>query len=1018
MSVVSGVTERLSIALTPSLIPLPQSEVLGVVLLEQPSGANLTYQWYRLPGVLGGSDVWPVSAEITGATANNYTVTADDQGYYFGVVVTDASGSGLSARALSSARAAVPSASDSLSITGSISVSRLYENSAPQFQAQLLRNGSLDTANSANITANWYLVDTRTQRSAPETWQALTSPLTSNSLQGHAGRYLLLHLSYRENTNVKAQHVVLSDAIEGTIPITPDDIDGDGIANEWDSDIDGDGVDNNVDDFPEDKDYSLDIDGDGTPDSLNDANITGIEITSDDSYTIDNDELVRFIPITLSNGGTLVTSHALIGNASIVDNTLLYQAPSEMPQQMYLEYEWINDKGDTMSGQLLLLASSTDPTKPRFDDVTPVDIQAKGLFTSISGLSPTARDILGNPVPVSLLDGMPRLRSGSHIVYWEAIDPSTQATQIVGQLYRVFPQVDFEQRAIAYEGGETQVTVHLSGASPNYPVTIPVVIDSEQSTSDVNDHTLNPLHTITIDSGLKGTVRFFVNDDGISEGEERLNLSFGDGVNKGVFDSLTVNLLESEPMPSIKAITVDKQGKIRSLVYPELVEQLALKAQIFKPKASDKVLIDWFIENDGEKEPLGQTFDEELLPLDFVLPVGRHHFHYQAKVLGNNSDVLNGKMTLRVMNTQPLSRTQDSDRDGALDNVEGLVDSDNDLIPDYLDAINSCELQVIDNEKVTNGGFVLQSSPGSCIQLGRLSEKAGTYSPYVENSLRSATDEKGQELLPPDIDNISIYIENDVNNFTITDVFNESVIIVLPLMKPLETGSVYRKYTERSGWFTFDENEEGSNLRYAQGELGFCPAPGSDQYQETPILGAYCLEVTLKDGGVHDDDAERNGQIDDPGYMAYPLNTLVIPSFTVTSEAVNDSQTNLNKLQFNLCNYITTVDCQRLSVISSSVDYGGMITSERQEITVTLPSWVRETTIYLTIYDGNNLVTLPVHLIVTLEEQHDNNKDIAIKGGSLNLNELLMLWLCYCIVSLFFGRGKFKYYRMTFKNVR
>ncbi|WP_305817491.1 thrombospondin type 3 repeat-containing protein [Photobacterium leiognathi] len=1018
VDVVTSVIERLGVTLVPTSIPVNQNQTLGISIVEQPAGASLSYQWYRLSGAVGSADNWPASSEISGATSDTYSVQSADQGNYLGVIVTDTSGSRLSASAVSVGRVIAPSISDSLAIEGSISVKILYENSIPQYQAQLLRNGIFDNVNREDITAKWYLIDTPTQRNAPETWKALITPLSPSSLKGHAGRYLLLALSYSENDKVKAQNVVISEAIENSTQSTPEDIDGDGIANEWDNDIDGDGVPNNLDDFPEDMNHALDLDGDGKPDSLENINIASIEISSDDSYTIKNNEIVRFVPITLSNGGTLVTSHALIGNASIVDNTLLYQAPSEMPQQMYLEYEWINDKGDTMSGQLLLLASSTDPTKPRFDDVTPVDIQAKGLFTSISGLSPTARDILGNPVPVSLLDGMPRLRSGSHIVYWEAIDPSTQATQIVGQLYRVFPQVDFEQRAIAYEGGETQVTVHLSGASPNYPVTIPVVIDSEQSTSDVNDHTLNPLHTITIDSGLKGTVRFFVNDDGISEGEERLNLSFGDGVNKGVFDSLTVTLLESDPMPSIKAITVDKQGKIRSLVYPELVEQLALKAQIFKPKASDKVLIDWFIENDGEKEPLGQTFDEELLPLDFVLPVGRHHFHYQAKVLGNNSDVLNGKMTLRVMNTQLLSRTQDSDRDGALDNVEGLVDSDNDLIPDYLDAINSCELQVIDNEKVTNGGFVLQSSPGSCIQLGRLSEKAGTYSPYVENSLRSATDEKGQELLPPDIDNISIYIENDVNNFTITDVFNESVIIVLPLMKPLETGSVYRKYTERSGWFTFDENEEGSNLRYAQGELGFCPAPGSDQYQETPILGAYCLEVTLKDGGVHDDDAERNGQIDDPGYMAYPLNTLVIPSFTVASEAVNDSQTNLNKLQFNLCNYITTVDCQRLSVISSSVDYGGMITSERQEITVTLPSWVRETTIYLTIYDGNNLVTLPVHLIVTLEEQHDNNKDIAIKGGSLNLNELLMLWLCYCIVSLFFRRGKFKYYRMTFKNVR
>ncbi|WP_167512863.1 hypothetical protein, partial [Aliivibrio finisterrensis] len=79
----------------------------------------------------------------------------------------------------------------------------------PQFQAQLLRDGSLDNANSANITANWYLVDTPTQRSAPETWQALTN----NSLQGHAGRHVLLALSYSENGQVMAETVEVSAAI-------------------------------------------------------------------------------------------------------------------------------------------------------------------------------------------------------------------------------------------------------------------------------------------------------------------------------------------------------------------------------------------------------------------------------------------------------------------------------------------------------------------------------------------------------------------------------------------------------------------------------------------------------------------------------------------------------------------------------------------------------------------------------------------------------------------------------------
>ncbi len=214
MSVVSGVTERLSIALTPSLIPLPQSEVLGVVLLEQPSGANLTYQWYRLPGVLGGSDVWPVSTEITGATANNYTVTADDQGYYLGVIVTDTGGSTLSARALSAGFVAETSTSDRLMIQGDIATSPLIEGVIPTYTAQLLRNSSIDLSNSANIVANWYLLDTPTQRDAKETWTALAQPLSNESLLGQAGKHLLLELRYSEAGMELATTIVLSEPIE------------------------------------------------------------------------------------------------------------------------------------------------------------------------------------------------------------------------------------------------------------------------------------------------------------------------------------------------------------------------------------------------------------------------------------------------------------------------------------------------------------------------------------------------------------------------------------------------------------------------------------------------------------------------------------------------------------------------------------------------------------------------------------------------------------------------------------
>ncbi len=38
---------------------------------------------------------------------------------------------------------------------------------------------------------------------------------------------------------------------------------------------------------------------------------------------------------------------------------------------------------------------------------------------------------------------------------------------------------------------------------------------------------------------------------------------------------------------------------------------------------------------------------------------------------------------------------------------------------------------------------------------------------------------------------------------------------------------------------------------------------------DTLVEDSHCLEVTIKDGGRHDNDGIRNGQIDDPTYVLH-----------------------------------------------------------------------------------------------------------------------------------------------------
>ncbi|WP_167512869.1 hypothetical protein, partial [Aliivibrio finisterrensis] len=129
-------------------------------------------------------------------------------------IVTDTGGSGLSARVLSAGLVAETSTNDRLMIQGDIATSPLIEGVTPTYTTQLLRNGSTDSVNSANIDANWYLLDTPTQRDAKETWTTLAQPLNNESLLGQVGKYLLLELHYSEAGMELAKTRVLSEPIE------------------------------------------------------------------------------------------------------------------------------------------------------------------------------------------------------------------------------------------------------------------------------------------------------------------------------------------------------------------------------------------------------------------------------------------------------------------------------------------------------------------------------------------------------------------------------------------------------------------------------------------------------------------------------------------------------------------------------------------------------------------------------------------------------------------------------------
>jgi hypothetical protein len=747
------------------------------------------------------------------------------------------------------------------------------------------------------------------------------------------------------------------------------DIDNDGIPNEWDEDIDGDGTVNELDIEPLDPNSAYDIDGDGDGDGIDSINVETVTIESEQVYSIEAGDIIRFVPVMLVNGGELTMASAFIGRASVVDNNIIYHSALDLPQQMYIEYEVkLPDGQVTREYVLLVNESANDGNKPIFRDVEPIDIQATNLFTPIIGLAPDAYDALGNPVPVSLKSQEARLRPGNHVVYWSGTDENTGATQLSAQLFRVHPLVDFGQGSLVYEGAQARFTVHLNGVSPVYPLTVPVTIDMSLSTSSDNDHSLLTVQDVVMSSGREAEVLFDVSADDIFEGEETIELGFDNSVNTGPIDSLTLKIQESEPVPVMNARVVNSAGEVQSIVSNSSNEPLYLDIRMLS--AQVPLQLTWSYSTDfTTRTVLGVTDNNVQLLLDVPLSVGRNRFYVEGVNLGSDMPPVNASVDIRVIETIRLSMDQDSDNDGVSDLAEGMVDTDGDLIPDYLDAVNSCELQVIDNDLAQkNGGYVLQSSAGSCIKLGRVSEDANTYSPYV-----SGGNAAEMSTTPVDEDYVNIFNTSQLSNFVITNVHDRSVRLVLPLLRPYSEGGVFRKHTSTLGWFDFDTAEVGSDIRYAMGELGFCPPPGADEYQQEPIIGANCLEMTIQDGGVHDADGERNGKIDDPGYMAYVDEQPNFDDIVINYE-YEPSVTGVHEVSFNVCDYLDLSSCN-VTLLSVGTTLGLTYTIDGTTVNLMVPRGVDSVSGQISFTLDGRTSSVEMNVILTPMESR------YVKGG-------------------------------------
>ncbi|KJF97099.1 hypothetical protein UB34_14645, partial [Photobacterium leiognathi] len=996
---------------------------------------SVSYQWYRLTQ----SGKWTSAQPVNGANQAQYRVTADDLNNYIGVEATlDHNSQNIVARQILLSQ--VSQQNDKLDdLTINIKIpSPIYEDSPLTADIDFFQGGDPVPSSDYIISKTWYVFDNPTDINNPSHWVSTD--------KGVVDKYVLLHVTYQDGDTIKNEFV-LSDApvqsesikiameswysklvLAPNKPVIPNSrtalISASSLENQgqdsglftlelqyfeasqpnqiysslqdlisnvevinW---VQVKALQTSVKDpsifrtIYSDR-YSLNQTFSGTflPPVVNKNNAP---IAIDDSRQVEPSTTITLSPLDNdydSDEGdeiTLVSATSKFGTISIVDNKIQYTLPNSLPAEWYIEYVIADQHGAGNKGLIKLKSEEVQTEKPLFEEISSIELKATGLFTRIEAFSPKATDINGVPLPVSLFDGTLLLRSGSHIIYWEAVDTQRNTNQIVSQRVDVHPYVEFIPTSLVYEGTTAQIRISLSGLAPSYPVTIPIMVGTKSS-SDSSDHSLasSTKHDVVITSGTEGILEFDIYQDNINEGEEKLHLIFADNIHTGPLSDITIDISEDEQPISLDAYFYDSVGNTVSITTPSLSSSLNIILDSNVPlNSGNDIVVDWHYSGpDINEEILGQTTNYEPLILPELNQVGRYDFTFTAYSLSSDQQPIVGKTSLRVIEEIELSLDLDTDNDGISDAEEGIGDFDNDMIPNYLDPIDDCELQssVIDKSV----SLVFESSPGDCIILGQLSSKIGSNSPYITTSELTG-------IIPEDTMNPN-YSSANVFNLSIRNRGSISGKFVVPLLAPLSSESILRKYTNNNGWFDFDESEIGSNLKYAFGEFGNCPPPHSPLYQEEITVGGYCIEMTIKDGGVHDLDQVEDHNIDDPTYVYSPLPNLNIAPFNyVITYAKNDVPDTFD-IRVNLCDYIKIADCQSLQVISvrSQLVTPDISSKNQSTLHLQLPSWYRsDQTLTFTVVLNGSVGTVDMNISYTaLSQKIENDSDKNIKSGGL-----------------------------------
>ncbi|HEX7027835.1 MAG TPA: choice-of-anchor U domain-containing protein, partial [Gammaproteobacteria bacterium] len=541
----------------------------------------------------------------------------------------------------------------------------------------------------------------------------------------------------------------------------------------------------------------------------------------------------------------------------------------------------------------------TDPNDPDdyLDDTAPVVtapadlvIDATGLYTPVTlrqllGLAPAATDEEVQQAQAALatdnIDGADccntqaqglendriLLQPGQTQIVWQGSDRKGNNGQ-AAQNVNVRPLVSVGKDQTGVEGGSVDFRVILNGLSPFYPLEVPFVIDTTQSSTDNTDHDLID-GTVIFNAGeTVALVTINLADDMLPEGDETLVVRLDDltdnsedlaggynpsdinDINSGAVTQQTITITESNVAPDV-ALNM-QQNAVNVALVANNGGDVTVTANVTDPNAGETHSYDWsgtdsqLTDTDGDVTDATFVFDPALLS------AGVHTV--QVSVTDSGSATVTRLLHFSVVAEAPvLDPLDDTDGDGVDDVTEGIADSDSDGIPDYRD--NIAAGNVLPETTDVTDAYLVECEPGVRCRLG-------------SNALPGDGVRISAEDLPADslYTNIGGLFDFEIHDLPVT---GQSTRVVIPQIAAIPADAAYRKFADDQ-WFTFAEDASNA-LHSAQGEAGFCPPPGDASWEPGLVEGYLCVQLTLEDGGANDTDGQANGSIADPGGVGQPV---------------------------------------------------------------------------------------------------------------------------------------------------